>query len=113
MDIQLETGGWVTVTFVAEATIALAVAAINTAMGVTCAVANGTQVELHSVVPGSASRVRTQNVLVGVTTKLGIPNNGDVVGGGTNGIVLADETTGTRYRVKVAPGGAALTLQAV
>src|SRR5690606_35916633 len=72
-----------TITFGTEASIALAVALINSQLRGGYAVAQGAQdVDILSDVRGTSSRVRTFNVAAGITTKLGIQDDGDESGTG-------------------------------
>lgn len=83
-DLQIDALGWQTVTFGTEATLAAAVATINAVLGARGGAAQHTantgQVDLFSKLCGPGGRVRTQNVVAGVTAKLGILNNVDVTG---------------------------------
>lgn len=113
MDVRITGGAWITVTFGIEASQAAAVAVITGAVGAGTAAVNGANIDLICTTPGPTSKVETRNVVAGVTTKLGIPNNAVTCGVLTKGLILTDDSTGTRYRLTLAPGGAALVFTAI
>jgi hypothetical protein len=73
---------WQTVSFGTEATQQAAVDLINTQIEGGEARINGANIDLYSDGWGTASRVETQNVDAGVTTKLGIPDASSADGTG-------------------------------
>ena len=82
MQVKLHSGAWVTVTFTTEATLVAALATIVAALGTGTAAINVDQIDLTDTYFGKNSKVETQNVGAGITTKLGIPNNGNQSGTG-------------------------------
>jgi hypothetical protein len=89
--VQFESGDVQTVTFGTEASLALAVALINTQIRGGRAVENAGQVDLVSDVRGTGSKVTTSAVAAGVTSKLGIPNS--TVANGTGDVANIDAVT--------------------
>lgn len=79
MEVKLHSAAsWTTVTFTTEATLAAALATILAALGTGTAAINVDQIDLKDTYYGAHSRVQTQNVAAGITTKLGIPNGNQV-----------------------------------
>lgn len=96
--IRVDGGVLVNVVFSAtDITAATCAARINTALGYTCAVVNGAEVDLYGIIPGSAGSVELVDTVPGTAAKLGqvVGLWGDrarVNGGATNlpGIAAAD-----------------------
>lgn len=102
MEVRFSVGGvagdWQTVTFGTEATIQLAVDLINAQLTGGYAKAQGAQdVDLFSDGKGTGAKVETQNVAVGIVTKLGIADAGDDDGTGDvsdiNAVTFAEAKT--------------------
>lgn len=80
MNVQFENDEVQPIVFGTEASLQDAADTINTQLLRGEAVINAGQIDIKSDFQGSSSRVRTTSVAAGITTKLGIPNNGDATG---------------------------------
>lgn len=83
MSVQIGAGSVQVITFGTEASQALAIAKINSLLvGAVASAVDANNVRLTSTQQGTGARIRTSSVAVGITSKLGIPNNADQAGTG-------------------------------
>jgi len=80
MNVQFENDEVQPIVFATEASLQDACDTINTQLLRGEALINAGQIDIKSDFQGSSSRVRTSSVAAGITTKLGIPNNGNATG---------------------------------
>lgn len=111
-EVRFEDGPVQVITMGTEATIALAVAAINAQLvGGFCSAIDANNIRITSDKKGTGSRVRTSNVAAGIDTKLGLATDEDEIG--TGNVADIDAVTVAEIKTVVELGTTGLTVNDV
>lgn len=101
MEVRVDGGEWQTITFGTEASMVLALAVLNAAIEGASAHDNaGEDVDIVSDTKGTSSKIETQNVDVGIETKLGIDDPGDS-GAGTGDVADINAVTAAEVAARI------------